>query len=137
MVKVTISGVFGVDGEYDLDTDYFTNRELHKIKQLTGVRAGELTEAINAGDSDLIVALASIALARNSKQVPDDALWEAPAGKIMIESVEEPVEGDALPPENSGAESSSGSEKSEPSGPTSNVTGDSPVSDPSPTGIPV
>ena len=42
----------------------FTNRELHLIKQIAGVRAGELFDAMEVGDNDLVVALAHIAVKR-------------------------------------------------------------------------
>jgi hypothetical protein len=138
MVKMTITGVFGADGEYEFDPSFFTNRELHRIKTVAGVRAGELSEAIAAGDSDLVVALAMIALARNGRQVPEDALWDAEAGKISLKPIEEEAPaGGAVPPESEPAASVNGSESSGLSGPTSSVTGVPLVSVPSPTGSPV
>jgi hypothetical protein len=136
-VNVTIEGVFGLDGEWPIDTTYFTNRELHEIKKISGVRAGELSEALEAGDSDLIVCIAHIALARNGKTLPIDALWEAEAGKIRIEPVEQEVAGEAVPPPSDGSGSSSGDGSSGFSGAPSSPTGDLPASDPSPTGTPV
>ena len=88
---ITIEGVPGYNGEYPLDITYFTNRELHLIKKVSGVRAGELTEAFNAGDNDLMVAVAAIAIQRHThKDVNVDALWDAEAGKFTfnMETVE-------------------------------------------------
>lgn len=96
MDKIKIEGVLPYDGEYDLDVSYFTNRELNIIKRLSGVRAGELDEAFGAGDNDLIVALAVIALRRAGKTAAEDAIWDAPSGKITF--VADEVEADADPP---------------------------------------
>jgi hypothetical protein len=136
-VNVTIEGVFGLDGEWPIDTTYFTNRELHEIKKISGVRAGELSEALEAGDSDLIVCIAHIALARHGKTVPIDALWEAEAGKISFETVEQEVADEAVPPQPAQPESASGDGSNGFSGAPSKPTGDLPASDPSPTGTPV
>lgn len=95
MDKIVISNVPPYDGEYEVDVSYFTNRELHEIKRLTGVRAGELQDAFDAGDSDLIVAIAAIALKRAGKQVVDDLLWDAEAGSVMFVAGED----DAGPPD--------------------------------------
>jgi len=93
--KIVIEGVqAGYDGEYDVDLGYFTNRELHTIKRLTGLRVGELDEAMRTGDSDVLVAFCVLALQRHGKPVDEDALWDAQAGSITIVVGEE----EALPP---------------------------------------
>ena len=94
MDQIVITGIAGYNGEYDLDASYFTNKELHTIKKLAGVRAGEIQAAFAAGDNDLIVALAAIALERNGKAVHEQVLWDAKVGCIMLvgESVEEEEE---------------------------------------------
>lgn len=98
-MKVTIEGVPGFDGEYPFDISYFTNGELHTIKKISGVRAGEIEEAFEAGDNDLFVALATIAAERNGKKIPVGLLWDADAGKIKIED-EEAEAGDVeVPPD--------------------------------------
>lgn len=96
MAKIRIRGG-GFDEELYLDAGSFTNRELHLIKKETGVRAGELEEAFQAGDSDLLVALAYIALQRAGRDVPIDVLWELEAGAIDPDLSEE--EADADPPQ--------------------------------------
>ncbi len=96
MDRIIISGVDAYDGPYDFDPS-FTNRELHTIKRLTGVRAGELGDALEAGDSDLLVALAAIAIVRAGKQLDENLLWDAEGGSITYEGgIEE--EDDADPP---------------------------------------
>ena len=101
MPKVRIESNTTLAGEYELDTTYFTNRELHIIKKESGVRAGELGAALEAGDNDLIVALALIALQRNGKMTSSSAesLWDLPAGRIILDASDED-EVDASPPEN-------------------------------------
>jgi hypothetical protein len=93
-----ITGIPGFDGEYPLDVSYFTNRELHTIKELSKVRAGELSEALQAGDNDVLVALAVIAVQRAGKPVPKDAspFWDAPSGSSLEFVLDE--ENDASPP---------------------------------------
>lgn len=93
MPKILIEGAPPYDGEYELDLN-FTNRDLHTVKQISGVRAGELDEAIRVGDLDVVVALAVNALRRAGHQVNIDILWDAEAGKITL--IED--EADAVPP---------------------------------------
>lgn len=72
----------GDRGEYDV-TPPFTNREMHLIKQIAGVRAAEFEEAVEKGDTDILVALAHIAVLRVKQQRPTlDELWDMPAGDI-------------------------------------------------------
>lgn len=100
MAKVTIAGVGVLDGEYPLDftAQPLTNWDFHLIKQVAGVRAGELEEAAEAGDLDLIVAFAVIALVRTDNAPKARAvevgkmLMEADAGKVLY------VEDDVGPP---------------------------------------
>lgn len=80
------------DGEYPFDIEGFTNRELHRIKQLTGLRVGELQEAFEAGDNDVIVALAVIVLERSGRKVEDQVIWNAEAGTIRLEFEDQQTE---------------------------------------------
>lgn len=67
----------------------FTNRELHLIKQIAGVRAGELFDAMEAGDNDLIVALAHLAIKRAGRNQPTlEMLWDMAPGEIEISNPE-------------------------------------------------
>lgn len=125
MLKIKITGLLpAVDGDYQLDESYFTNRELHLIKRETGVRAGELEEAFEAKDNDLLVVLAEVALARNGKTVPLDVLWDAKGGQITIEAVQQ--EADTDPPGEA--------RKSEPASPTSDDGSNGSSGKPSSTG---
>lgn len=96
--RIVIDGIAPYDGTYDFDASYFTMRELHVIKRIAGVRAGELDDALAASDSDVIVAIAVIALTRAGVQVNEDAIWDAPAGTVLFVGDEAEVEGDAVPP---------------------------------------
>lgn len=63
--------IMSIDGQdYPIDGD-LTPRELGYVKRLSGVRAGELEDALGAGDVEVIVALAMIA-ARRAGQSPDE-----------------------------------------------------------------
>lgn len=71
--------VFTIDGQdYPFGGD-LSPRELGYVKRVSGVRAGELEEALQAGDAEVVVALALIA-ARRAGQTPDeDALLDGKA----------------------------------------------------------
>lgn len=141
-IVFTLTDILGFDGVYEADfkASPFNGRELHWIKETAGVRLGEMENAANAGDNDLLVAWTAIALIRNGKARKEnyrdlvDLLMEAPAGKITAEVVEE--ENDADPP----AEAAGGPTTSETppsSSADSNGTGDaSQVTNPASTGHP-
>ncbi len=95
MPKIVIKDVPGLDGEYDLDLS-FTHRDFRTIKQLTGVRANEVMDALEAGDLDIIVAIAEIALQRAGKQHSVEQLWDAQAGSLILDV--EDMEAEASPP---------------------------------------
>jgi hypothetical protein len=86
MDKFVVEGIAGFDGDYPCDIGSFTMRELQIIKRLAGVRAGELEEAFAAGDSDLILAIAVIAVRRNGKDWEQfEALaWETDIGALTF-----------------------------------------------------
>jgi hypothetical protein len=64
---ITIKGVLGLDGEYELDWSTLNGLELRTIKRVSGVRANELDSALVAGDWDVQVAVTMIALKRSGK----------------------------------------------------------------------
>lgn len=91
MLEVTITGVAPFDGVYTLDPDRsFNGRELHLIKQVAGVRLGELQDALFAGDYDLIIALATITLIREGRVEKTlaartaELLLDADTGSIVL-----------------------------------------------------
>lgn len=78
-----------VNGEAFEIAPPFTNRELHTIKQVAGIRAGELFDAMEAGDNDLVVVLAHLAVKRAGRNQPTlDMLWDMAPGEIDISSPE-------------------------------------------------
>ena len=62
----------------------FTYREMGTIKRITGLRAGELEDALNAGDVDVIVALAVIAGTRAGDTVSPEDFEDLEFGAIAI-----------------------------------------------------
>lgn len=133
MAKLQIEGIAPLDGLYDLQIGAFTNRELHTIKEISGVRAGELKEAIEAGDNDLMVAFAAIVLARAGKQFTVEQIWEADTGQLIVipdAAVEEqetrpPISASTNGSESSHVDAGSSSEHASSSGPPSDDDGDS------------
>ena len=138
MQKVKISGISSkIDGEYPIDLGYFTNGELHLIKKLSGVRAGEIEEALDAGDNDIVVCVALIALKRNGRtDIPDGTLWDAKAGKIDLILPVAEKEAAPLAPKNEPSESSSSDESPPSSGLSLSNGGESPENGRSLTGGP-
>lgn len=108
MDKLVVAGLGGIDGEYDCDIagmlslgtpDSLTNGEGRQIKLMSGVRAGELEEAIIAGDSDVLVALAAVILRRHRVRFDEKTLWDAPMGSALDLRMDEPEEDeDNVPP---------------------------------------
>lgn len=148
MLEVKIAGVAPFDGTYTLDFDDrpFSNREWHLIKQVSGVRMGEFADATAAGDFDLIVAFAAIALVRDGRVAKEmaaraaDQLMDAESGSITVEVRDaepaDPTGPPSVPP--SGGESQNGpAEISPTSSPTSSsIGGDRPAITPTSTGTP-
>ena len=122
--KLIVSGVNDqIDGEHPCDIlgmltighpESLTNRELHRIKVMTGILAGDLFEAINSGDMDATVGFAAVILTRNNKTYQDDWLWDAPMGS-SLSFVIKAAEDDSIPPAE-GVPESTPTEKSETSG---------------------
>lgn len=143
MPILKVKGVPPLDGDYDLDITSFTNRELHLIKQETGVRAGEIEEAFGAGDNDLLVAITLIVLQRAGKgDVAQlrDVVWDAEAGSVQFDLTDEEkkaAEDDARPPESEPATTGGASETTKPSGPSSANGGENPANAPRRIGEPI
>ena len=91
--QLIIEGIPPYDGVHEFeDFDSFTNRELHRIKKMTGLRQGEFDEALAADDNDLTVALAVIVLERAGKEVVDDLIWDADSGALRFDLQQEEAE---------------------------------------------
>ena len=103
--EVEGSGILGVNGEYPIEGG-FTGRELHEIKRATGLRGGEIQEAAEAGDFDVLMAFTMIALKRNGTPERMELVWDAPVDAYTLEldtsdeeAAAKEAEADALPPE--------------------------------------
>lgn len=114
-MKLVIDGVPPWDGEYEMDGLTFTNREMHRIKVISGLRGSEVVEALTADDKGGFVAVAAVVLERVGKRPDLDEFWDAKSGSIWIDTREN-GKGDAGPPEPGSSDgSSSESSGSEPS----------------------
>jgi hypothetical protein len=132
--EITIDGVPMFDGTYNLDLEQPLNGdELHLIKVAAGVRMGEISEALDAGDYDLIIALATIALWRYGKVEEKNTqnafamLRKAEMGKITSRDLDD--EADAGPPSqapSAGGEPNASGANSTSSSVVSLPTGDAP-----------
>lgn len=139
--RIQVKGLGKLDGEYEVDAEKFTNRDLHTIKQIAGVRAGELEEAWASIDNDLLVAFTVVALRKQGFTVDNDvleAIWDADLGSLTFVAGDE-EETDAGPP--SQTPSGPGVDASDSANPTrsgadSRNGGDPQVKHPSPTGSP-
>ncbi len=142
--KVIVKGIPGLDGEYECDIvgmliqdhpETMSNREGHRVKVMSGVRAGEYDDALQAGDNDFFLALAAIVLTRRGKRFDEAVIWDAPMGSgVTLEIADREADGDPLQAPPAGASSSISEPPSSPGGNGGEATSDSPPSDPSPTG---
>lgn len=94
MIVLTIEDVPPWDGKYEFEDFSFTQRELYTIKQLSGIRAGELVESLDANDSSAMVGIAVVILARNDIRVDVDDLWASTVGSLRLDIVAD----EELPP---------------------------------------
>jgi len=124
MPKIVITDVPGLDGEYEFDMN-FTYRDFRTIKQVSGVRANEVMDALQAGDLDIIIALAEIALRRAGKVHSVDELLDADAstGSITLDVSDMEAEENPPPLE---PELRSNDERTSSGNGTNGVTEDSP-----------
>jgi hypothetical protein len=143
--KLIVKGVHDeIDGEHPCDIigmltighpESMTNRELHRIKSMTGILAGDLMDAINNSDMDASVALAAVILERRGKTFQDEWLWDAPMGAGITFEIRKVKEEELPPPSDApkstptGGVETSGGVPSEPSS-------ESPENDQSGTGSP-
>ena len=124
MAKLKIDGVPGLDGEYELiRSSEFTMAEWHLVREVSGVRGGELEDALEAEDMGAYVAVAMVAMMRAGKtRRLCELLWGAkPAAFEFVAGEKKPEEAEERPP---ASPTASGSESS-PSEPTSNGSSES------------
>lgn len=87
------------DVEYPLPLD-LTYREMNLMKRVSGLRAGELYEALDVSDPDAVVAFAAVAIHRASpemsaKEIEADLL-DREVGKIVLDFRPEGADDDPL-----------------------------------------
>lgn len=125
MPALILEGVQPWDGQYPFDDWLFTNRELHRIKQVSGIRAGELLDALEANDRAAYVAVAVMLLEREDHRVDPDVFWDASAAAIRIRLDDDAEASGGDPPDQppTGGDNPDGQpESSVSSGPTSGET---------------
>lgn len=89
MASIIVNGrSYGVPESY-------TYREMGLIKRLSGLRSGEITDALRAGDTDLIVALAIIAMRREGSDVSEDEMLDMDVSAIDFDPGEAETPKDA------------------------------------------
>jgi hypothetical protein len=69
-----------------------THREAARIKTSTGLRLGEIGDALDRGDPDVVLAFALIAAARVGDIISEDSLWDLELGAIRLEGESDPDE---------------------------------------------
>ena len=97
-----------IDGQEFPFPEDFTFREMNLVKRTTGLRAGQIYDELERGDSDVVFAMAVIALRRANPLADVETLFDS---KIeQIELILEPGEGEedeeSLPPAEGAAEES-------------------------------
>jgi hypothetical protein len=147
---LTVEGLPPLDGRYAFQVidmmsiglaGSLTNREAHELKRLSGVRIGELEDALAAGDNDVLVAFAVLILRRHGKRFDEDKLWDAQVGAALKydfahsreEKTEDPPEETPLEP--SGPPASPENESSRSGGESSSPSSESPENLQSPIGL--
>lgn len=137
-MRVEIKGAPPFDGEYEIDAERLTNRDYHTIKQVSGLRANEILEALEAGDLDVLVALAVCALYRaghKDTKMTAERLLDSESGGITVYADDEKEVEEEPGPFGTPSESSDGAASpNSSSGETSRLTGDIRPSPRSPTG---
>lgn len=85
MMTLVINGAPPWDGRYEFEDFAFTNMELYEIRQLSGLRAAELIDALDANDTAAYVGVAMVILKRHGHRLLAEDLWDAKVGSIQIE----------------------------------------------------
>lgn len=140
--KITIAfGIKPYDGEYDFDLEEkpFTILEWRWIKKISGYMPATVSDGAEAGDPDLFLAFAVVALVRAGKVQADYALMVADKlsstpfdGTSITFAGDEDEDADALPPAPASA-TTLPTDSGTPGKPTLVPPGNQPA----PTGVPV
>lgn len=97
-------------GEFPFDPYAMTMRERHRVKEICGMSGMQVMEGLLVEDTDLMVALAAVAIERAKGACDVNQLWDQEGLKIRLDFTEEARAADARPPERSASESDSSSE---------------------------
>ena len=76
---------------YQLPSAY-TYREMGRIKTITGLRAGEIEQALVAGDSEVIIAIAVIAAERSGDTIDMNKIEDLEFGAISVADEPDPTQ---------------------------------------------
>ncbi len=146
MAKIRVSGIEGLEGEYDLVEPPYTTREWRSIKQQTGLLPLDFEEHSMKGDPDVSAAILWITLTRAGKE--PRFVWTALDNADMFssdtfsevdapeEEAVEPVPPVLTPPSTDDGSETETDGESEPSGTASPKPLALLESHPSPTGFP-
>jgi hypothetical protein len=88
--------IIEIDGVSYETPQKYSYKDLSTIKRIAGVRGAEVSAALDAGDADVIIAIAVIVLERAGLTPDIEKLYALDAGAIVAK--DDPAEGDALPP---------------------------------------
>lgn len=84
-MQIEISGVAPhIDGSYELNWGSFSTREQHEIRLISGIRPAEYLDATMSGDAAFAGAMAMVALQRVNKRLPEEMMFNAPAGSFKF-----------------------------------------------------
>jgi len=93
---------FDIDGRtYEMpEFDSLTFREAKLMKQNTGLTMGRMLAAFEEMDSEVILALALVAIRRQDGSVDVEALYDLPINKVqlVVPEADEPEEGEEKDP---------------------------------------
>lgn len=146
-MKVRISGVPGLEGEYEIANPPFITREWREIKKKTGLLPMDFEEHGNRADPDVIASSLWVTLTRAGKEsrtvwaaLDEVNLFSDELFSVVAESGDE-QEDDAVPPASTPASTDDGNEpepsvEPQPSGETSPPPLALLGNPPSPTGFP-
>jgi hypothetical protein len=94
-MKLKITGIGDVDGEYPVEFAHFKNSEHRSIFKIANIGILEYQDALERGNIEFLAAVAKIVVARHGKELDLDAFWAA--DDTALEWVPE-VGDDAGPP---------------------------------------
>lgn len=89
MASLTLKRSDGREHEYEIP-ESLTFREAGLVKRMSGVRGGEIAEALRLGDAEVIAALAVIAVRRTGEPITEDEILDMEVTDLKLKEDEEP-----------------------------------------------